>query len=127
VLDKLGIGICHTLGFSFGGWIVYSLLRKYPERIRSMILLDGVPGPDDPMEFQDFANNIEELTHQSSYSPANKARRLNNDKIALLSLASGIKDDIPKIINDINNLSETINTPSLILTSDLKGIEMEFL
>ena len=128
VLDELGIGICHTIGYSFGGWIVYSLLRKYPERIQSMILLDGVPGPDDPKIFRYLAENMEELIPQSQNTPARKARLLNNDEIALLSLSCGIADDIPRIIDDINNLSETINLASLILTSsDLKGIEMELL
>ncbi len=127
VLDELGIGLCHVLGFSFGGWIVYRFLRKYPERIQSMILLDGVPGPDDSKVIRDFVNNIETLTSQLALTPNNRARFLNNDKIALLSLSSGIADDIPRIIDDINNLSETINLFSLILTSDFIGVEMELL
>lgn len=129
VLDELGVGICHTLGYSLGGWIVYSLLRKYPERIQSMILLDGVTGPDDSKVIRELANNMEELIPLllQNATPTHKARLLNNDKLALLSLSSGVADDIPRIIDDINKLPETINLASLILTSDLGGVEMELM
>jgi len=125
VLDEVGVGICHSVGISFGGWIVYSLWREHPERIKSMILLDGVPGPDDSQLMRDFVNNIEEQASQ--LSPADKAHLLSNDKMALLALSRGIAEDIPRIIDDINTLPESINLDCLILTSDLDGVEMELM
>lgn len=125
VLDEVGVGVCHSVGISFGGWIVYSLWREHPERIKSMILLDGVPGPDDSQLMRDFVNNIEEQASQ--LSPADKAYLLSNDKMALLALSRGVAGDIPKIIDDINALPDNINLDCLILTSDLNGVEMELM
>jgi hypothetical protein len=74
-----------------------------------MILREGVPCPDDSKILQDSANHLEELPSQLTLAPANKARWLNNDKIALLSFSSDISDDIPKGIDDINHLLEIFN------------------
>jgi pimeloyl-ACP methyl ester carboxylesterase len=125
VLDALGVGSCHAAGISFGGWIVYRLWREHPERIQSLILLDGVPGPDDSRSMLDFLNNLEE--HAAQLPTADKAHLLSHDKIALLALSRGIENDIPKIIDDINTLPEKINLDCLILTSDLDGVEMELM
>ncbi len=124
VLDDLEIGNCHALGISFGGWIVYSLCRKHPERTKSMILLDGIPGPDDSALILEYSDKIEELASSiPQLTPAQKKRFLNNDKLALQSLARGVADDIHRIIEDINTLPENINLDSLILTSDLDGLD----
>ncbi len=123
VLDELEIGVCHALGVSFGGWIVYSLWRKHPERTKSMILLDGVPGPDDSALMLKYSDKIEELASSiPQLTPAQKKRFLSNDKLVLQSLARGVADDIPRIIEDINKLPENMNLDSLILTSDLDGL-----
>ena len=40
-LDKVALG-----GFSMGGYAVFSFMRKYPERVESLMLLDTRPQPD---------------------------------------------------------------------------------
>lgn len=127
VLDALGIGICDALGFSFGGWIVYRLWRLSPERIKSMILLDGVPGPDDSALILDEADKLEQVASRYARFPSWQKRFLSNDKLALQSLARGIVDDVPRLIDDINVLPGNINLPCLVLTSDIKGTEMDLM
>ena len=46
VLDALGIGDVAVCGLSLGGYVVFELLRRYPERVRALILADTQPGAD---------------------------------------------------------------------------------
>lgn len=48
VLDHLGIGAAHVCGMSMGGFVAVELAASYPERVRSLILVDGgfpMPAP----------------------------------------------------------------------------------
>jgi pimeloyl-ACP methyl ester carboxylesterase len=38
LLDYLGVNQFYTMGGSYGGWMVQSLLRQYPERINKMVI-----------------------------------------------------------------------------------------
>jgi pimeloyl-ACP methyl ester carboxylesterase len=43
VLDALGLGAVHVCGMSMGGFVAVELATSYPERVRSLILVDGGP------------------------------------------------------------------------------------
>jgi pimeloyl-ACP methyl ester carboxylesterase len=48
VLDELGIDAVHVCGMSMGGFVAVELAVSYPERVRSLILVDGgfpMPAP----------------------------------------------------------------------------------
>ncbi len=48
VLDELGIGAVHVCGMSMGGFVAVELAASYPDRVRSLILVDGgfpMPAP----------------------------------------------------------------------------------
>ncbi|PYP59886.1 MAG: hypothetical protein DMD44_04050 [Gemmatimonadetes bacterium] len=40
VLDALGIGAAVVCGLSMGGYVVFELLRRHPERVRAIVLAD---------------------------------------------------------------------------------------
>ena len=47
-MDALGIGAANLAGLSMGGYIVMALLRRYPDRVRSIMLLaTKAPGDTD--------------------------------------------------------------------------------
>ncbi|HTI13364.1 MAG TPA: alpha/beta fold hydrolase [Dictyobacter sp.] len=47
VMDALGIPQAILCGLSMGGYAAFAFLRKYPQRIRGLILSDTRPGADD--------------------------------------------------------------------------------
>ncbi len=46
LMDHLGIGKAHVLGFSMGGYIAQELALAHPERVDKLILLATAPGID---------------------------------------------------------------------------------
>ena len=45
-IDALGVDQVDLAGHSMGGYIVFSVLRNHPEKVRSLILVDTKPEPD---------------------------------------------------------------------------------
>jgi pimeloyl-ACP methyl ester carboxylesterase len=46
LMDKLGMPQAVLCGLSMGGYVAFAFLRKYPERVRGLILCDTRPGAD---------------------------------------------------------------------------------
>ena len=46
LLDHLGIGQAIVAGMSMGGYVVFALLRRHPNRVKGLILLDTRAGAD---------------------------------------------------------------------------------
>lgn len=46
LLDHLGISMITVAGLSMGGYIVFALMRRHPERVKGVILMDTKAGPD---------------------------------------------------------------------------------
>lgn len=46
LLDQLGIGQAIVGGMSMGGYIVFAMLRRHPDRIKGVILIDTKAEPD---------------------------------------------------------------------------------
>ncbi|MCA1841422.1 MAG: alpha/beta hydrolase [Actinobacteria bacterium] len=47
-IDSLGVEKVDLAGLSMGGYVVFALWRKYPERVRSLIFIDTKAGDDAP-------------------------------------------------------------------------------
>jgi pimeloyl-ACP methyl ester carboxylesterase len=48
VLDAVGVGQAVVCGLSMGGYILFELLRRHPERVRAAVLCDTRPQADAP-------------------------------------------------------------------------------
>src|SRR6266542_257799 len=48
VLDALGIRASAVCGLSMGGYVVFDLLRRYPDRVSAVLLVDTKPDADSP-------------------------------------------------------------------------------
>lgn len=47
-IDSLGVEKADVAGLSMGGYAVFNLLKRYPDKVRSLILVDTKPGDDAP-------------------------------------------------------------------------------
>ena len=59
VLDALGVREAVLCGLSMGGYVIFELLRRHPERVRALILADTRPQADSA----DAKRGRDELTH----------------------------------------------------------------
>ncbi|MGH2508853.1 MAG: alpha/beta fold hydrolase [Ktedonobacteraceae bacterium] len=48
LMDRLGIEQAVLCGLSMGGYVAFAFARKYPERVRGLVLADTRPGADPP-------------------------------------------------------------------------------
>ena len=48
LLDELGLDTVHYVGLSMGGYVGMRFAARYPDRVRSLVLLDTDAGPEDP-------------------------------------------------------------------------------
>ncbi len=46
IIDELGLGRVHFVGLSMGGFVGMRLAARYPDRVRSLVLLDTSSGPE---------------------------------------------------------------------------------
>jgi pimeloyl-ACP methyl ester carboxylesterase len=53
LLDHLGVDKFYTMGGSYGGWMVQSLVRQYPERVGKLVIT--AVGPPDSKNSQELA------------------------------------------------------------------------
>ena len=58
VLDAVGVRQAVLCGLSMGGYVIFELLRRHPERVKALILADTKPEPDSA----DARREREELT-----------------------------------------------------------------
>lgn len=56
LLDYLGVGNFYTMGGSYGGWMVQSLVRLFPQRIEKLVI--AAVGPPDKENSQELARLI---------------------------------------------------------------------
>lgn len=107
VIEDLGIGQAHYLGYSTGATIGFAIAEYCPERFHSLIL-----GGEHPYEYEEgrqmfqqlLSNGLEAFVavldeHYGPLSPATKARYLANDSQALLAMIPnewpGFSDVLP--------------------------------
>lgn len=64
LLNRVGVGRCHLLGYSLGGRVALHLALAAPERIQTLILESSSPGIADPRERQARIRSDEALAER---------------------------------------------------------------
>jgi 3-oxoadipate enol-lactonase len=139
LLDHLNIDKAVICGFSMGGYVAFAFLRRYPERVRGLILADTRPQPDAPegkaARFQSA------LTAQSqgagAIAEAMIGRLLSqksmDEKRELVEAVKGIMQNTPVqgIAGDLMAMAErpdsvemlsSINVPTLVIVGEVDGL-----
>ncbi len=110
VLDGTGEESAHVFGHSMGGWFIYGLVQRFPERIRSIIMSDGVPGRIDPGFISSIVESFDEWVSGLKDIPASgKEQLLKNDLKALTAISDWVDKDAQVVIELIDGAIENIN------------------
>jgi len=119
VVDEVGINKFHVAGFSFGGWFVYGLVEKVPDRILSMIVMDGVPEIHDGEILKQMLSNDEMFTGFVSIFPKSiQERLLAADKEKYLLVTDFATREAQSIIDMIKTLVTLVQIPCLVVASE---------
>ena len=106
VLDALGVREAVLCGISMGGYVIFELLRRHPERVRALILADTKPQAD----AADAKRGRDELTHV--------AERQGQDAVIerllprLLSPATQATQ--PEVAGQVREMARRWSVPALV-------------
>jgi len=106
VLDALGVRQAVLCGLSMGGYIIFELLRRHPERVKALILADTKPEPDSA----EAKRGREELTQV--------AQRDGQDAVIerLLPrlLAAATQTTQPEVAGQVREMARRWSVPGLV-------------
>jgi 3-oxoadipate enol-lactonase len=134
LLAHLNITQAVVGGLSMGGYVAFALLRRHPQRVRGLILLDTRPDPDSP---EARANRDAAMTRVQQDGAAPFAREqlhrllapasLENTRLAGKALAIMAAAPVPGIVGTLYSLRDrpdsrptlpTIKVPTLVIVGD---------
>jgi YbgC/YbaW family acyl-CoA thioester hydrolase len=106
VLDAVGVRQAVLCGLSMGGYVIFELLRRHPERVKALILADTKPEPDSP----EAKRGREELTQV--------AQREGQDAVIerLLPrlLAAATQATQPEVAGQVREMAHRWSVPGLV-------------
>jgi pimeloyl-ACP methyl ester carboxylesterase len=130
LLDQLGIEQTIVGGMSMGGYILFALLRRAPERVKGVILIDTKASADDQTTLQKRRSLIEQVRSEGSREAADTSKMLTErthqdnpdlvdyvQGIMLSTPADGIIGALQAMIDrpDSTAMLPNINVPTLII------------
>ena len=106
VLDAVGVGQAVVCGLSMGGYILFELLRRYPERVRAAVLCDTRPQAD----AAEARRNRDELAALAvERGPEAVAERLLAGLLAPATLA-----DQPEVMTQCREMARRYSVPGMV-------------
>jgi pimeloyl-ACP methyl ester carboxylesterase len=127
VLDEVGVDKFHIAGFSFGGWFVYGVAEKVPDRILSMIVLDGVPGVNDGEGLRQLLADDKMFAGLASIFPDSiRERLLKVDRAKYMPITDFATREAPSVIKSIKKFVKTVKFPCLVITSEYEEGSEDF-
>jgi 3-oxoadipate enol-lactonase len=106
VLDVVGVTQAVVCGLSMGGYIVFELLRRYPNRVRAAVLCDTRPQADS----EEARRNRDDLAALAVASgPASVAERLLPGLLAPATLA-----DQPEVMTQCREMARRCSVAGMV-------------
>ena len=106
VLDAVGVRQAVLCGLSMGGYVIFEVLRRHPERVKALILADTKPEPDSP----EAKRAREELTQV--------AQREGQDAVIELLLprllAAATQATQPEVAGQVREMAHRWSVPGLV-------------
>ena len=122
LINHLGSKEFDLLGYSMGGVVAHWISKKYPDKIRSLVSLDGVITQDLVSVYQYWSENIESITRDFASDPRNtdiqSSRIINVDTRVLQALSLGLSQSIASNLEEFLSFP-TPDYPYAVLVSNL--------
>ena len=106
VLDALGVRAAVVCGLSMGGYVLFELLRRHPERVRAIVLADTKPGADSE-EGKRGRDELAALAEQRGQDAV--IERLLPDLLAPATLATQ-----PEVAAQVREMARRWTVPGLV-------------
>lgn len=107
VLDDLGIGAAHYLGYSLGGWIGFGMAKYAPERLKSLIIGGAQPYGHSFATFRQILRGgikawVAAAEQMAGPLPSERRQRLlDNDAQALLASITHDRPNIAEMLPSV--------------------------
>ena len=116
VLDELQIEKMHYVGYSYGGWFAYALLKFAPERLMSVAIGGKDPFPKEPNQYEKMIEILgvgieqfvlwQEENNGVRFPEPLRTRRLKLDAEALRVLCINYgAENVPGILDSLDNIT----------------------
>jgi len=105
VLDAVGVGPAVVCGLSMGGYVVFELWRRYPDRIRGIVLCDTKAEADSP----DARRGRDELAALAERAGADAVAERLLPKL----LASATRSAQPEVVRQVGKMIRRTPVPGL--------------
>jgi pimeloyl-ACP methyl ester carboxylesterase len=106
VLDALGVRQAVACGLSMGGYVIFELLRRHPERVRALILADTKPQADSG----EAKRGRDEITHVAEQQGQDAViERLLPKLLAPATLATQ-----PEVAEQVREMARRWSVPGLV-------------
>lgn len=115
VLDELGVAKAHYMGFSMGGWGSFGLMRWFPERFDSYIVLAAHAYEYDMEGLREGIRTLHQWAPADLKSQSAVARFLQNDTEALMAAVRDIRADQTDVLKNMGK-------PCLMMAGEKDGI-----
>jgi 3-oxoadipate enol-lactonase len=106
VLDALGVGQAVVCGLSMGGYILFELLRRYPDRVRGAVLCDTRAEADSD---EARRNRDALMALATEHGPEAVAERLLPGLLAPATLA-----DQPEVMTQCKEMARRYSVPGIV-------------
>ena len=125
MINHLGFKEFDLIGYSMGGVVAHWISIKYPEKIRSLVSLDGIITPDLVNIYKYWSENIEEMIQDYAKDPRNtktqKSRIINGDSRVIQALSLGLSQSISSNLSEFLSLPDP-DYPYAVLVSNLTNL-----
>jgi len=106
VLDALGVREAVLCGISMGGYVIFELLRRHPERVRALILADTKPQADSA----DAKRGRDELTHVAE----REGQDAVIERLLPRLLAPATRATQPEVAGQVREMARRWSLPGLV-------------
>ena len=106
VLDAVGVRDAALCGLSMGGYVIFELLRRHPERLKALILVDTKPTPDSAETKRDRNELAAEVERQGA--------EVLVQRLLPRLLAPATQTTQPEVVAQVREMARRWSVPAVV-------------